>query len=189
MFGFVRVDGASPGLASLRAVVFVRERSAGLDVERVSLVPEAGGGVRFEPDGVAVPVGGWIELYNGTTETRIVHCSTGGEEAVTIEPGAEVRVTIETVGYGTLTLADTGESAGFYGAPGPCCRTSPTGRYEIGGLTPGLARIEAWHPQLQGDARLIDLATSSPMRVDLVMRAHDASKPGEGAGLSARLDD
>lgn len=155
------VDYSSPGFA----VVYTEDErppEGRLDVSiRSSRV-----GTRFEPTHGAVGASGRIVVRNQTADVHLVSYPAAGVVR-TLGAGEQLELGLPRAGEQDLFLLDSPQTrVTVFASPGPFAVVSPTGRFRLSDLSPGLHEVRAWHPRFPPAVRSLELAPDESVRVD-----------------------
>ncbi len=161
-FAVVWLDGGDPPNVSGRVLIRASEFET-----------------RLEPEWVAVSAGGTLNLLNTTRETHTVSCPSLGVVR-RLAPGDALELPVSDAGAHALFLLDRPQvEGGVFAAPGPFAVLTRTGHFELRDLSPGPARLHAWHPRFPPVERGVAVVADETLRVDLelgVGRGEEASK-------------
>lgn len=166
------VDYSRPGFA----VVWVDAPPPGGSTTRIA-IRDGATGVRFEPPHAALAAGGRITIVNESGRPHLLSVPAAGLVRP-LATGDALPIANVAAGEWALFLLDVpGEEARVFAAPGPFQVVSTSGRFALGDLAPGSARLHAWHPRFPPAMRTVSLAAGAPTRVDLELRV---DRPAQG---------
>lgn len=168
------VDYSQPGFA----VVYV-DASRPPSGELTVTIRSTRLGVAVEPTEAAVGAAGRIVIENHSGDAHVVSHPVSG--AVTpVAPGGRIELAVREPGVQQLFLLDVpAASATIFAAPGPFAVVTPSGRFALSDLAPGMHTVHAWHPRLPPASRRLEIAPDASVRVDLEL----------GVGLSQEATD
>lgn len=156
------VDYSKPGFA----VVWIEAAPPAGSETRIA-IRDGATGVRFEPAHAALAAGGTITIVNESQRPHLVSVPAAG----LVQPlatGESLPIRDAAAGEWSSFLLDVpGEEVRVFAAPGPFQVVSTSGRYAVGDLTPGAARLHVWHPRFPPVSRAVSLAADAPTRIDL----------------------
>jgi hypothetical protein len=172
------VDYSKPGFAVVYLEAPDGRQPAG-DTAQLAIRAGTAGAV-FEPPHAALGAGGTLAIRNESGEPHLVSCP-NAKLVKKLAPGESVAVATTAPGEWPVFLLDVaGEQARVFAAPGPYRVVASSGRYELGDLPPGPARLHAWHPRFPAASADVLLAAGQSARVDLDLRI--------GAGSEENVD-
>ncbi|HEY8120985.1 MAG TPA: carboxypeptidase-like regulatory domain-containing protein [Myxococcota bacterium] len=150
------------------AVVFA-PGSAAPAQPAVSLALAGGGsGTAWRPAHAALALGSALAITNATNAPQVVSAPLAGFLRE-LAPGESASLTPAQAGELEIhALGASAEPALLWVSPGAFAVADSAGRYELRGLAPGEARIQAWHPRLPpSGAHAITLHAGELTRLDL----------------------
>jgi hypothetical protein len=166
------VDASNPGFA----VVWVEAPPPRGSAAQVA-IRDVVTGVRFEPVHAALAAGGTITIVNESSRPHLLSVPAAGLVRP-LASGDSVPIANAAAGAWSLFLLDLpGAEARVFAAPGPFQVVSTSGRYALGDLAPGAARVHVWHPRFAPASRAVSLAADAPTRVDLEL---GVDRPSQG---------
>lgn len=164
--GARRVDYGRPGFA----VVYVPDvPSPTLEAAAMLSIRETAASTRFEPAGLAVALGGRLEVRNRGQRAYTLSCPEL-DLLSRLAPGATLRVDVARAGESRCFLLDVpAAEAVVFAATGPFAVVSEAGHYALVDLPPGLHQLRAWHPRFPPLAHEVEVAADRTLRFDLRM--------------------
>jgi len=156
------VDYSSPGFS----VVYVEAEAPPSADQRLEIRSTRLGTV-VEPETAAVGAAGTLHVVNESDAAHLVSYPAGGR-VERLEPGASLDIPVARAGEQGLFLLDAPKaSVLIFAAPGPFAVTNASGRYHLDDLSPGTARLRAWHPRFPPLARELRLDADVVHEIDL----------------------
>lgn len=170
------VDYSRPGYA----VVYVPDAEPQVDPLRLT-IRATSVRTRFEPENGTVGVGGVIIVENASDEAHVVSAPSLGYLG-RLAPGETRELqTAEAGVQGVYLLTRPDVEARVFVAPGRYAVATPTGRYALRGLRPGVHPVRVWHPRFPPTAASARLEDGRALRLDLEVSVESLGGGGDDA--------